>query len=97
MITAEDVGGAEGGASSVLSDFSKLALSSSNGASPSLLTKFPHQAGVDESIKSQSWYFGSISRTQCDTILNEFAEDGDFLIRDSETNVSFFLSLIHYV
>jgi uncharacterized protein YgiM (DUF1202 family) len=39
-------------------------------------------------INDRIWYFGSISRGQCDQMLNDLAEDGDFLIRDSETNVS---------
>ncbi|KFM63018.1 Cytoplasmic protein NCK2, partial [Stegodyphus mimosarum] len=34
------------------------------------------------------WYVGSITRSDCDRMLNGFAEDGDFVIRDSETNVS---------
>lgn len=82
--------GAEGGASSssIQTEFSKLHMSNGSNSSPSVISKFPHQPGVDESIKQQPWYFGCISRTQCDTILNEFADDGDFLIRDSETNVS---------
>ena len=36
------------------------------------------------------WYYGNISRNQCDNILNQHGHDGDFLIRDSETNVSGF-------
>ncbi|CAG7821079.1 unnamed protein product, partial [Allacma fusca] len=40
-----------------------------------------------EILSSKVWYFGSISRTQCDQLLNERGLDGDFLIRDSETNV----------
>lgn len=34
------------------------------------------------------WYYGSITRNQCDNVLNQHGHDGDFLIRDSETNVS---------
>ncbi|XP_042902101.1 SH2/SH3 adapter protein dreadlocks [Parasteatoda tepidariorum] len=33
------------------------------------------------------WYIGSITRSDCDRMLNDFAEDGDFVIRDSETIV----------
>ncbi|XP_031778589.1 cytoplasmic protein NCK1 isoform X1 [Nasonia vitripennis] len=33
------------------------------------------------------WYYGSITRSQCDTLLNQHGHDGDFLIRDSETNM----------
>ena len=73
------------GTSSIQTELSKLQMSNGSNSSPSVISKFPHQPGVDESIKQQTWYFGCISRTQCDTILNEFADDGDFLIRDSET------------
>lgn len=41
----------------------------------------PHLVG-------KAWYYGSITRAQCDTLLNQHGHDGDFLIRDSETNVS---------
>lgn len=41
----------------------------------------PHLVG-------KSWYYGSITRAQCDNLLNQHGHDGDFLIRDSETNVS---------
>lgn len=33
------------------------------------------------------WYFGNITRADCEQMLNSFAEDGEFIIRDSETNV----------
>ena len=42
-----------------------------------------------EDIKGQLWYFGTISRAECDTLLSEKGMDGDFMIRESETNVSF--------
>lgn len=41
----------------------------------------PHLVG-------KSWYYGAITRAQCDNLLNQHGHDGDFLIRDSETNVS---------
>ena len=41
-----------------------------------------------EEIKSQPWYFGTISRAECDSLLSEKGMDGDFMIRESETNVS---------
>lgn len=44
-------------------------------------------------LRAKEWYFGSIPRSQCDQVLNEYGTDGDFLIRDSETNVSYFLFL----
>lgn len=39
-------------------------------------------------LGGKSWYYGNISRAQCDTLLNNHGLDGDFLIRDSETSVS---------
>jgi hypothetical protein len=39
-------------------------------------------------LSGKSWYYGAITRSQCDTVLNSHGHDGDFLIRDSETNVS---------
>lgn len=41
-----------------------------------------------EDIKGQPWYFGTISRAECDVLLSEKGMDGDFMIRESETNVS---------
>uniref|UniRef100_A0A1B6E2I1 Cytoplasmic protein NCK1 n=1 Tax=Clastoptera arizonana TaxID=38151 RepID=A0A1B6E2I1_9HEMI len=40
----------------------------------------PHLVG-------KAWYYGAITRAQCDNILNQQGHDGDFLIRDSETNM----------
>lgn len=39
-------------------------------------------------LTGKSWYYGAITRSQCDTVLNSHGHDGDYLIRDSETNVS---------
>lgn len=39
-------------------------------------------------LAGKTWYYGVITRSQCDTVLNSHGHDGDFLIRDSETNVS---------
>lgn len=41
-------------------------------------------------VAGRAWYFGAITRTHCDTLLNQHGHDGDFLIRDSETNVGDF-------
>lgn len=46
-----------------------------------------HPATLD-AIKQQPWYYGPICRAECDTLLTQKGMDGDFLIRDSETNVS---------
>lgn len=69
----------------VVNEFANLAVSDSLKINAN---RSYHEQTIDSSIQSQPWYFGSISRTQCDRMLNEFAADGDFLIRDSETNVS---------
>ena len=47
---------------------------------------------IMEDIKGQPWYFGTISRAECDVLLTEKGMDGDFMIRESETNVSLFLA-----
>ncbi|KAG7255303.1 hypothetical protein CRUP_012818 [Coryphaenoides rupestris] len=36
----------------------------------------------------RDWYYGNITRQQAEAVLNERAEEGDFLIRDSESSVS---------
>ena len=48
-------------------------------------------------LSGKTWYYGAITRNQCDTVLNSHGHDGDFLIRDSETNVSEFLSLFEFM
>lgn len=46
---------------------------------------------VSGSEKPQrDWYYGPITRAQCDDILNNRGHEGDFLIRDSETNAGDF-------
>ncbi|XP_046402674.1 cytoplasmic protein NCK1 isoform X1 [Ischnura elegans] len=40
----------------------------------------PHLVG-------KAWYYGAVTRARCDQLLNEHGQDGDFLIRDSETNI----------
>lgn len=47
-------------------------------------------------LAGKSWYYGAITRSQCDTVLNSHGHDGDFLIRDSETNVSPTLTLVFF-
>ncbi|XP_018575987.1 cytoplasmic protein NCK1 isoform X1 [Anoplophora glabripennis] len=37
-------------------------------------------------LVDKPWYYGSITRYVCDNLLNQHGHDGDFLIRDSETN-----------
>uniref|UniRef100_A0A183IPT0 Cytoplasmic protein NCK1 n=1 Tax=Soboliphyme baturini TaxID=241478 RepID=A0A183IPT0_9BILA len=38
------------------------------------------------SLSQESWYFGAITREQSEKLLSEYGIDGDFLIRDSESN-----------
>ncbi|KAL3280779.1 hypothetical protein HHI36_004011 [Cryptolaemus montrouzieri] len=38
-------------------------------------------------LLDRPWYYGPITRNDCDNLLNRRGHDGDFLIRDSETNV----------
>ena len=46
------------------------------------------QFQVSGPLADRDWYYGKISRSQCEDILAKFAQDGDFLIRDSESTVS---------
>ena len=39
-------------------------------------------------MTGKSWYYGPISRQECDVIMAEKGQDGDFLVRDSESTVS---------
>ena len=41
-----------------------------------------------EEVRGKSWYFGPITRQECDVLMAEKGQDGDFLVRDSESNVS---------
>lgn len=41
-------------------------------------------------LNDKIWYHGVMSRQQCDQLLNGHADDGDFMIRNSETNVGDF-------
>lgn len=41
-------------------------------------------------LNDKVWYHGVMSRQQCDQLLNAYAEDGDFLIRNSETSAGDF-------
>ena len=43
---------------------------------------------TSDDVKAQPWYYGHITRSDCDQILTEKGQDGDFIIRESETNVS---------
>ena len=46
------------------------------------------QFHVSGPLAERDWYYGKITRLQCEEILTRHAENGDFLIRDSESTVS---------
>ena len=48
---------------------------------------FPH-------LRDKSWFYGAITRAECDNLLNQYGQDGDFLVRSSETNVRILLFII---
>ena len=54
---------------------------------------FPNPPGGP--YTTRPWYLGSISRLECEKLLNSCGENGDFIIRDSESNVSFTQHLFH--
>ena len=37
---------------------------------------------------NQPWYYGNISRVEANTLLNKYGQNGDFILRDSEREVS---------
>ncbi|XP_013789729.1 cytoplasmic protein NCK2-like [Limulus polyphemus] len=43
-----------------------------------------------QDLLAKPWYVGNVTRSQCDQMLCEYGQDGDFLIRDSETNIGNF-------
>ena len=49
---------------------------------------FRSRYNVSGPLQEQEWYYGNIPRSECDSLLNQHGQDGDFLIRDSESNVS---------
>ena len=46
------------------------------------------QFRVSGPLSDRDWYYGKINRQQCEELLSKHAEDGDFIIRDSESTVS---------
>lgn len=71
--------------SGVAKDLAKLLLSETAKSSGPVSGPYKN-GGAHNDLQAKPWYFGSISRSICDQMLNESATDGDFLIRDSETN-----------
>lgn len=58
-----------------------------SGGSPALFRNKFGSLQERPDLTGKNWYYGSITRSECDQMLNEYAEDGDFIVRDSETNV----------
>jgi len=46
--------------------------------------------GGNDEVTGKSWYYGPISRQECDVIMAEKGQDGDFLVRDSESTTGDF-------
>lgn len=85
--------------SSVLSTHLSDPLNNNNGASiecasdranQGLLSQLAHDLEIKLKLNDKIWYHGVMSRQQCDQLLNAYAEDGDFLIRNSETSAGDF-------
>lgn len=61
---------------------SSAAMSASSSTNPAAIDpSFPH-------LRDKAWFYGAITRAECDNLLNQYGQDGDFLVRSSETNVS---------
>lgn len=54
------------------------------------LVQSAHQLAVKLNLNEKVWYHGVMSRQQCDQLLNAYADDGDFLVRNSETSAGEF-------
>ena len=56
------------------------------GSSLALPFQLPPKMGM---FKNEDWYFGKVFRAQCEILFKYYGDFGDYLIRDSESNVSF--------
>lgn len=54
------------------------------------LAQSTHELEIKLKLIDKVWYHGVMSRQQCDQLLNAYAEDGDFLVRNSETSAGDF-------
>ena len=50
---------------------------------------------VSGPLSDKDWYYGKITRQQCEEMLLKYAADGDFIIRDSESTVSISIESNH--
>ena len=56
------------------------------GSSLALPFQLPPRMGM---FKNEDWYYGKVFRAQCEILFKYYGDFGDYLIRDSESNVSF--------
>jgi len=75
----QDVGGGKAGSEGPSTNGTRT--TNGNGAVPN---------PPNEEVAGKPWYFGPISRGDCDIIMAEKGQDGDFLVRDSESNTGDF-------
>lgn len=54
--------------------------------SPGTLRNRSVREGACQKFKVEPWYYGQVSRDDSDKVLQQFGDNGDFLIRDSESN-----------
>ena len=57
----------------------------SNSRSPS--GGIRHRYKLSGPYANKDWFYGNITRQECEELLDQYGSDGDFLIRESETNV----------
>lgn len=59
------------------------------------------QFRISGPLAEKDWYYGKITRQECEDLLKKFAQEGDFIIRDSESAVSInyicILNVIKYI
>lgn len=66
--------------------------STSNTSIAALALAGRKQFQVAGPLANKEWYYGKISRNQCEDLLAKYAQDGDFLIRDSESTVRLYIA-----
>lgn len=64
----------------------------SNSRSPS--GGIRHRYKLSGPYADKDWFYGNITRQECEDLLDQYGSDGDFLIRESETNVSLVIYFI---
>jgi hypothetical protein len=57
-------------------------------ANKAVTGSFRSQFTLEGPYASEEWFFGDITRSECDDVLGKFATEGQYMVRSSETNVS---------